>query len=265
MKNKAYFLMALFFIFLSGFLFWRSAFLNQKVVDEVAIDDVIFKNEFKQESGDEEKTVINDRSLVDNQIKKEVGKVPFTSQAPSGNWSDEHFQNGCEEASIAMAMQWLMKKNFVSPDDAQREIVRIADFEEKMFNNYIDNSLDDIGIILTDLYEFENFHILMQPDLEALRKEINAGNIILVPTFGRALKNPNYTAPGPITHMLVVIGWDEETRQFITNDPGTRHGAGYRYDENVLHEAMWSYPSGKIHPEPPEEITEKSVLVIRGY
>ena len=84
----------------------------------------------------------------------------------------------------------------------------------------------------------------------------------MVPAFGQALKNPNFAKPGPITHMLVVVGYDEKTKEFITNDPGTKRGQNYRYNENVLFDAVWAYPAGKIHPDPPKNTSQKVMLVV---
>jgi hypothetical protein len=62
--------------------------------------------------------------------------------------------------------------------------------------------------------------------------------------------------------MLLVIGYDPLTRKFITNDPGTRKGAGYRYDESVLFDAIWEYPSGASDPPYPEGIKTKAFISI---
>ncbi|MEI6379075.1 MAG: hypothetical protein WCO55_05425 [Candidatus Falkowbacteria bacterium] len=65
---------------------------------------------------------------------------------------------------------------------------------------------------------------------------------------GRLLKNPNYKAPGPLQHFLVIKGYDYATKEFITNDSGTRNGRDYRYPEKVLFTALREYPTGKHLP-----------------
>ena len=74
--------------------------------------------------------------------------------------------------------------------------------------------------------------------------ELEAGHLVIIPTNGQALKNPNFTLPGPERHMLVVKGYDYETEEFITNDPGTRNGADYRYKKDLLFEAIRNYKTG---------------------
>jgi hypothetical protein len=74
------------------------------------------------------------------------------------------------------------------------------------------------------------------------------GQLLIVPTNGQLLHNPNYTAPGPERHNLVIRGYDSVTKEFITNDPGTRKGEDYRYPENVLFKALSDYPTGDHLP-----------------
>jgi hypothetical protein len=44
--------------------------------------------------------------------------------------------------------------------------------------------------------------------------------------------------------MLVVLGYDPRTDEFITNDSGTRHGQSYRYPAARLIRAAVNYPTG---------------------
>ncbi|MCK4891623.1 MAG: hypothetical protein KAS78_03060, partial [Candidatus Pacebacteria bacterium] len=81
----------------------------------------------------------------------------------------------------------------------------------------------------------------------------------IVPTNGQKLGNPYYTPPGPVTHNLVIIGYDITEKEFITNDPGTRHGEKYRYSEDILENALFDYPTG-FH-ERVEEIKIAMIVV----
>jgi len=48
--------------------------------------------------------------------------------------------------------------------------------------------------------------------------------------------------------MLVVTGFDESSDEFITNDPSTRMGQGYRYSSFTIASALRDYPSGDRVP-----------------
>ncbi len=73
--------------------------------------------------------------------------------------------------------------------------------------------------------------------LESIKREINAGNPIIVPVTAKLLKNPYY--PHPDYHMIVIIGYNGET--IITNDPGTRRGAGFEYPFDRIKKAAADY------------------------
>jgi hypothetical protein len=73
---------------------------------------------------------------------------------------------------------------------------------------------------------------------------------------GRQLGNPNYKQPGPLYHMLVIKGY-KKNGDFITNDSGTRKGADYIYQADVIMQAMHDWNGGKVK-------TGKKVMLIVG-
>ncbi|MEI7621721.1 MAG: C39 family peptidase [Candidatus Moraniibacteriota bacterium] len=189
--------------------------------------------------------------------------VPFIVQAPFGNWQDPDFQNACEEASIAMAMGWVNGEKNISSSEAQKRISEIINFENKTFGYSADTDIVDMKKIFQQDFKYKNIAIKENITLADLKNEIENGKLVIVPAFGRALKNPNFTSPGPVAHMLVIIGYDSATQKFITNDPGTRKGADYRYGEQVLFDSIWSYPSGKDIPAVPTiSKMQKAMLVV---
>lgn len=190
-------------------------------------------------------------------------QVPFIVQAPFGNWSDPVFQNACEESSIVMVMGWLNGDKTISPQEAQQQILAIVDFENKAFGYNADTDVSDVQKIFQQYYHKQNIRMQENISVEDIKNELQKGNLVLVPAFGQALGNPNYTPPGPIAHMLVIIGYDSATKEFITNDSGTRHGAGYRYAEKVLFDAIWEYPSGPGPLDPPKAVRKKAMLVVQ--
>lgn len=189
--------------------------------------------------------------------------VPFLVQAPFGNWKEPDYQNACEEAVMIMAMGWTKGEKTISPAEAQKRILAIIAFENKTFGYSADTNAFDMEKVFQQYFKYKNILVKEDVTLAEIKAEIQAGKLVIVPAFGRALKNPNFTAPGPIAHMLVIIGYDPTTKEFITNDPGTRKGAGYRYDETLLFEAIWAYPSGKeIPPVPKSGEMQKVILSV---
>lgn len=186
--------------------------------------------------------------------------VPFTSQAPFGGWADPRRENGCEETSALMAMAWVRGEK-LSPEYADKKILEISDYEKNIYGDFHDTSAKDtISRIFNDYFKYDKADVFYDIDGEDIKRELEAGNLVIVPVHGQKLKNPYYTQPGPVQHMLVVMGYDEAKKQFITNDPGTRHGEKYRYGEDIFEAALQDYPSG-IHE--PIEVVRTAMVVVK--
>lgn len=186
--------------------------------------------------------------------------IPFTSQAPFGNWEDQRQQDACEEASSLMVMYWL-SGNILTRENAEIEILAITDYEEKKYDNFHDTSaMDTMEKIIKKYFNYDSVELRENISLEDIKQELFKGNAIIIPMNGQKLKNPYYTAPGPERHMLVARGYDVNKKEFITNDPGTKRGEKYRYSENLFYNAIRDYPTGDHVP-----ITEvkKNMIVIK--
>lgn len=188
--------------------------------------------------------------------------VPFTSQAPFAQWSDSRQQDGCEEAGAVMAMAWVKDQKTLSKAEAKKAIINISDFELKKYGEYRDVSLEDLREwVFIDYFKYDakKVRVVEKITLADIKKELAKGNLVLVPADGRALKNPYFTAPGPERHVLLIKGYDQKKKQFITNDAGTRRGENYRYSETVLFKAIRAYPTGYHLPI---KKVEKKMLVV---
>jgi len=65
----------------------------------------------------------------------------------------------------------------------------------------------------------------------------------IVPVDAKMLDNPNYSDPAPDYHVVVLIGYDDATSEFITHDPGTAKGQSFRYDYQKFFDAIGDYLS----------------------
>lgn len=186
-------------------------------------------------SEDKEKVFINRSTLLN---------IPFTSQAPFGNWADLRQEDGCEEASVLMIMSWIDKWD-LAPEKAEQEIIAISEYEQTLFGEFRETSLQDTANrILRSYFGYDNFEIRYGIDAKDIKSELYKGNAVIVAVNGQILLNPFYTPPGPRDHMIVIQGYDHDTKEFITNDPGTRHGEGFRYTEDLLIQSLQDYPTG---------------------
>jgi len=185
--------------------------------------------------------------------------VLFLAQAPFGQWSDPIYQNACEEASLLTAILWVRGVKSISKEEATLELKKFADFEIEKYNNFYDHSAADTAQIMRDYFDYHNIEIKENIGAEDIIKELSNGHLIIVPINGQILKNPFYTPPGPAEHMLVIIGYDFGTEEFITNDVGTRHGEKYRYKKDILEQSIRDYPTG--YKEPITEIRKVMIIV----
>ena len=187
--------------------------------------------------------------------------VPFTAQAPFGNWKDPRQAQGCEEASSLMAVYWARGKD-LSLKEAEEKIIEISEYEEEKYGEFYDTSAEDtLKRILEDYFEYSNAELFYDISIEDIKREIALGNIVVVPVNGQKLKNPFYTSPGPERHMLVVSGYDTTSGEFITNDSGTRRGENFRYKETILAGAMRDYKTG--FKEPIGEVIRTAMIIVR--
>ncbi len=164
--------------------------------------------------------------------------VPFATQAPLGQWDAMH-EEACEEASLVMLKYYLDGKS-LTPAIMEKEIQKMVKFEVKNYGDYKDTTATETVQLAGDFYGIKNLKVIYDFSAEDLKKYLALGRPIIVPAAGRALGNPFFTPPGPLYHNLVLTGYDGDT--IITNDPGTRRGENYKYDINILYNAIHDFP-----------------------
>lgn len=158
--------------------------------------------------------------------------VPFVSQAPLFNWDALH-EDACEEAGLLIIKHFLFKEQFSSREAADREIIDLVSYEEA--NGYGPSiTLDDLNKIAFAKYNLKGE--IKQATIDSIKAELAAGRPVIVGAAGKILPNPNFRNGGPVYHMLVITGYN--ATQFITNDPGTKHGKDFTYTHDDLLNAI---------------------------
>lgn len=168
--------------------------------------------------------------------------IPFTSQAPLGDWNPP-FDHACEEASVLMA-HYYFEGITPTPQLVANDIDKMVAFEKEKYGVYKDTSASETAGLIRDYYGY-NAKVIFDTSASDIKNEILKGNVVIAPTKGRALKNPYFTPPGPVYHMLVVKGYDSSG--FITNDPGTRRGKDYKYSFDILMNAISDWDNGALN------------------
>ncbi len=162
--------------------------------------------------------------------------VPFTAQAPHANWEDPYGEF-CEEASVLMAISYVRNEKIPDANFADKALNGIKVFEEKTFGYYKDTTIAETASIFRNYYKYDKVEVLPNPTITDIKKAIAAGRLVIVPAAGRSLGNPFFQVPGPLYHMFVIKGYTA-TGKFIVNDPGTRRGADFLYDQQTVMDAM---------------------------
>jgi hypothetical protein len=173
-------------------------------------------------------------------------KMQFASQAPYGNW-DQPYQDACEEASIIIDRYYLDKLN-LTKDIMNEQILAMVDWQMKNWGGHSDLPSEKTLELAQNFYGI-NGQVIYNYDVDLIKQKIADGIPVLIPADGRKLNNPNFKNGGPEYHMLVIKGYD--SKNFITNDPGTRKGEGYVYPYDIILNSIKN-PSGG----------EKSVFVL---
>lgn len=190
--------------------------------------------------------------------------VPFTSQAPHANWDTDH-KEFCEEASVLMVGRYFQRRSIANADDAEAALQQIKQWELDNLGYYYDTTAAETAKILEGLYDLQ-VELKVNPAIEDIQRAVANGRLVIVPAAGQELGNPNYTPPGPIYHMLVIRGYTAEGK-FITNDPGTRKGEEFVFDQAVVMAAMRDWvPAGDRSVPRNGSVSQgqKIVLIISG-
>jgi hypothetical protein len=169
--------------------------------------------------------------------------IPFTSQAPYAVWDPPH-NEGCEEASTFMVAKFWLKEKISGPEEADKAILAIEKWETEHLGYWEDTNAADTVKFINGYWPTLSAEVKPLSSMDDVKRELSAGNPVIIPTNGRLLGNPYYTSPGPRYHMLVMKGYD--SKGFITNDSGTRRGADYRYSGSTVFNAAHDWQGHEV-------------------
>ncbi len=180
-------------------------------------------------------------------------KVPFTPQAPTANWDELH-NEACEEASSIMAYAYFNQINSLPAVTVENEITKLTDWQNKEYGYYLSITTNETARMITSVYKMRTE--ITQISEQVIKKALSENKLVIFPGNGQLLKNPNFKQPGPIYHMLVITGYNEQG--FITNDPGTRKGQDYQYSYDTLYQASGAWD----HAKHEVDLSKKQIIIV---
>lgn len=182
--------------------------------------------------------------------------VPFTPQAPTANWDALH-NEACEEASAIMVSEYFLgnKNAQLDPELVEGQISKLTEWETDTFGYYLDINSEETARLLKEFYGLKA-KILNDFTQTDIKNELAQNHLLLLPSNGKLLGNPNFRSPGPPYHMLVIKGYN--SLGFITNDPGTKKGLNYPYSFQSLYKANGDFD----HVKHAVDLTKKTAIVV---
>jgi len=174
--------------------------------------------------------LVADEVVPETTIVEEINlDVPFMVQAPKVNW-DLPYQEACEEASLIMVHYYWQGKELTT-ELAEQEIQDLVAWQMEKLGDYQDTTIEQTAWIAENYWHYQT-EIVENPSIEIIKNYLSLGYPVIAPFYGKAIGNPYYSGDGPLYHMLVIKGFYDD--QLITNDPGTKRGADYLYDYQLL-------------------------------
>jgi len=204
-------------------------------------EDTVREDKVKLDEKEEPEVIKEKEVTVVDTVKEIIPPevlldVPFIVQAPHADW-ELPYSEACEEASILMVHNFLVNEEVASQEMMKEQIDSIIFWGDEAFGSF-DTTAQTSSRYFTEKlgYDPESIHVIYDMTISDLKAVLAQGYPVIVPAAGRELGNKFFQTPGPLYHMLVIVGYDGN--EFITNDPGTRNGEGYRYNEQVLYNAI---------------------------
>ncbi len=183
--------------------------------------------------------------------------VPFTSQAPTGNWDELH-NEACEEASVIMAWAYFNDITSLPPTTVEAEITKLTKWQQDNYGYYLSITTPETARMAQQVYGLETE--IKSFNADTIKQALAEGKLVIVPAQGQLLGNPNFTPPGPPYHMFVITGYYTENGvdYFITNDPGTRRGENYEYTFDTVEAAAGNYS----HSTKEVNTLDKDIIIV---
>lgn len=203
------------------------------------------------------------QNVLAQEIKEINLKVPFTSEVPNGSWV-KPWNNACEEASIIMAEGYYFGYETMSKAIAIKNMTPLFKIEDKIFGSNADTDAKRTAKLINDHTDF-TATIKDKPTLEEIKEELTQGHPVIAMLYMKNIvnKNHHFRAGGSYYHVLVITGFDDNTKEFITNDNGNAvTGSGYRfkYDDIMKNLHDFDHKTRRADGPPRVLFTDSKVL-----
>ncbi len=174
-------------------------------------------------------------------------KVPYASQIPTGDRNDPRQADGCEEASIIMAMAWARGGSHLPADEVERDIINISEYERVIYGFYQDTSAQDTARVMREFYQYKDVTTKEGISVEDIKQELAQNRLVIFPLNTRLTGLPIYRT-GPPRHTVVAVGYDDKSDSLIINDPLYGNARNMWVPSSNIQSALSNYYSGIHRP-----------------
>jgi len=224
------------------FLYFRSSGERKLEQEKSALPSPIVNLQPPETEASEAKAETSSK-IEKTAIPDEVNlNVPFTVQAPNGNWDKTH-EEACEEAAMLMTGRFFESRGIGGADEAEAALQEIIKWENEHLGFFESTTAEETVKVIEGIYGLKT-EIISNPTVDDIKTTLAENKLVIVPAAGRQIGNPFYKQPGPLYHMLLLKGYTKT--QFITNDAGTKRGANYPYNFDVVLKANHDWNGGDV-------------------
>ncbi len=174
--------------------------------------------------------------------KQLIIDVPYINEAPDGNFSG-NWKDACEEASMIMVEKYYSGIKAVSISEAKNAMQKLFDYQDKIYGSNHNSDAVRTTEIIKNVLSY-NAEIKTNPTIRNIKNQIINKQPVISLHYGFDLKNPNipFAVNGSYYHMMVVVGYDDKTSEFIVHDDGDqKNGANYRYGYDLFMNSLHDY------------------------
>lgn len=189
--------------------------------------------------------------------------VPYTSEIPNGSWV-KPWNNACEEASIVVVSDYYFGYKSITKKIAIENMAPLFKIEDKIFGGNANTDAAQTAKLINE-YTDASAVIKNNPTLEEIKDELRNNRPVISFHYAKDLKNPNHRwrAGGSYYHVMAIVGFDDNTQDFLVHDSGDPiSGAYYRYSYNTIMNTLHDYVHKTNHADgtPRVLFTDSKVL-----
>ncbi len=179
---------------------------------------------------------------VEPEKKVIVLNVPYVSEAPDGNWTGSWI-NACEESSITMVHRFYQGESTTTIAESKEFMTLLFNEQKKLYKSDMNSNSERTLGLIKKFADFDG-EIATDPTIDSIKNEIKNGRPVISLHYGVDLQNPNvpFKPTGSAFHVIVVVGFNDETQQFITHDNGdTKDGINHAYSYDIFMNSLHDY------------------------